>query len=197
MIDGMTYLGASTADHVGRAAPDRRSPLAPAPRADRLFSMLTDIAWLAAGSIAAFVVAFGFLFWRTGWGAVDAGAGDTAIATALLLAPAPTWLAWLIVSVLDEHASPGQRERGLVVTTTAQAWPGAQLIRLALHPLSLPGWLWLSTITYLLAAIWLSWLFLLVVLVVALTSVGSAILIVIGRRPLHDILGRTNVETIA
>lgn len=197
MIDRMAHLGASTADPVRRADPAGRSPRAPARATDRLLSILTDVAWLTAGSIGAFVVALGFLFWRTSWGAVDAGAGDTSIATALLLAPAPTWLAWLISSVLDERASPGQRERRLVVTTTPQAWPGARLIRLALHPLSLPGWLWLSTITYLLAAIWLSWLFLLIALVVALTAAGSAILIVIGRRPLHDVLGRTNVESTA
>jgi len=199
MIVGMANLGAFTIDPVGRTTPARHSPQARAraPRTDRLLAMLADMAWLAGASIAAFVVALGFLFWRTSWGALDAGAGDTAIAAALLLTPAPTWLAWLVSSVLNQHASPGQRERGLVVAAAPQAWPSARLIRLALHPLSLPGWLWLSAITYLLAAIWLSWLFVLVTLVVGLTAVGSAILISVGRRPVHDTLAGTNVETTA
>ena len=187
--------------HIGATALDTRSPVTaadepeqPAPRGARLAAARSDIAWLAAGSLLTLAVAFGFLFWRTSWGAVDASAGDTAIAAALLLSVVPAWLAWMLVSLLEDGGTPGQRRRGLIVRPGVRAWPGAPLLRFALHPLSAPGWLWLAAIMFLVAAPSVGWLLIVAAAIVTLGGLGSAVLIALGRRALHDLLARTTVE---
>lgn len=171
-------------------APEQR---AAAPAA-RFAAAISDMRWLAMLSVGAFVIALGFLFWRSSWGAVDADSSDTAIAAALLLAPGPAWLARLLLCAIADHATPGQQRRQLVVGLAANARAGARLFRFALHPFSAAGWFWLATIAFLLDALWLTGLFLLAGVMVALFAVGSAILIILGRRALHDLLARTRVE---
>lgn len=163
----------------------------------RVAATAGDLGRLSVGVIGAFLAAMAYLFWRTAWGAVDATAFDTAIAAAVLLTPAPTWLAWMLAGAIEDRATPGQQRRAIVVRFARSEWTGARLLRFAIHPLSAPGWLWLATITYLLDAPLLTWLFMLFAAVVALTGLGSIVLLAAGRRTFHDLLLRTEVEAAA
>ena len=194
MIGVMAHTGTAILD------PQPADPVAgvsgrqPAPRSARFAAAASDGLRLAAGSLATLLVAIAFLLWRTSWGAVDASLVDSSIAAALILSPAPTWIAWLLSSVIEDAATPGQRRRDIAVGFQAAPWPGARLLRFAVHPLSVPGWLWLAAIAYLLDLPPLTAILSFVTVAVALTAVGSAILLAAGRRPLHDLLLRTEVE---
>lgn len=161
----------------------------------RLAAAADDLARLVLGSIVVLIAAIGFLFWRTSWGAVDATASDTAIAAALLLAPAPTWIVWMLAGTTDDQASPGQRRRGIRVHFPSTGHRRA-LIRFAIHPLSAPGWLWLSAIAYLLALGPISWLLAFFAAAVTITGLGSIVLLALGRRALHDLILGSDVTYI-
>lgn len=197
MIEQMAHPEAPALDARTAATTASARVRRPAPPAARFAAAASDALWLAGGSVGASVLALVFLFWRTSWGAVDAGTVDTAIAAALVLAPAPAWLAWMLVAAIADEATPGQERRRLVVLLHANAWPGARALRFALHPASTAGWLWLAVITFLLKAPWLGWLLVVAAIVVTLGGVGSAILIILGRRALHDLFARTRVESRA
>ena len=173
-------------------AVDVPGPLAP--RGARFAAAFWDLSWLGLGSLLAVVVGFGFLFWRTRWGAVDAGDGDTALAAALVLSVVPTWLAWMLASLLGDGGTPGQRQLGLIVRGAANAWPAARLLRFALHPLSAAGWIWLAAILFLMGAPSVGWLLIVTAAAITLGGLGSVVLLGVGRRALHDLLARTNVE---
>ena len=150
--------------HTGAPALDSRAPMMtvdvpgpPAPRRTRFAAAFWDLSWLGLGSLLAVAVGFGFLFWRTRWGAVDAGDGDTALAAALVLSVVPTWLTWLLASMFGDGGTPGQHRRGLVVGPAVHGWP-VRLLRFALHPLSAPGWIWLAAILFLMGAPSVGWL---------------------------------------
>ncbi len=184
MIEQMTASGASS------------TGVWLAPRWPRVAATLDDLARLALGTAVAFLVGMAYLFWRTSWGAVDATAADTAIATAVLMTSVPTWTAWMLAGALDDGATPGQRRRGLRVRFDGSDGSGVRLLRFAIHPLSGPGWLWLATIFFLLDTTLLSWLLLLFAAVVTLSGLGSLVLLMIGRRALHDLVLRSEVGAI-
>lgn len=168
-----------------------------AARRARIAATAGDLSWLAVGSIATFLVAFAFLFWRTSWGAVDATARDTAIAAALLLAPAPAWLAWMLVAAIADRATPGQQRQAIGVRFTGADRRWKRLLRFAIHPLGAPGWLWCGAIIYLLEVPLLSWLLFLVAAATLLSGLGSAFLLAVGRPALHDQILRSRVEASA
>jgi len=202
MIDAMVNTGSSALDghaasRVGEARPltsERSGAGRRASRSDRFSAAVSDLLRLAGGSVFAFLVAVAYLFWRTAWGATDAGATDTAIATALVLAPAPVWSAWLLAAAIDSGATPGQSRHGLAIRTLGDAGRRARIGRFAAHPLSLPVWLWLAALAFLGGAGLLSWIFAVTALLIGLAGLGSAILIAVGRRPFHDLIARTTVE---
>lgn len=195
MIVGMAHPGASALNTSHPAPGAEADTRPPARRPVRFAAVADDLGRLLVGSIATFLVALAFLFWRTSWGAVDATASDTAIATALLLAPAPTWLAWMLAGAIEDSATPGQRRRGIGVQF-ASPRRRARLIRFAIHPLSAPGWLWLAAIAYLLALGPLSWLLTFVAAAVTVTGLGSTILLALGRRSLHDLVLGSSVSEV-
>lgn len=189
----MSLSGTPTPDASTAPAERDGDGRAPAARGRRVAATVDDLARLALGTIIALAASIGFLFWRTAWGAVDATALDTAIATAVLLTPAPTWLSWMLAAALDDRATPGQHRRGLGVRFGRSEPSGLRLLRFAIHPLSAPGWLWLAAIAFLIGAPLLSWLLLFIASVVAISGLGSVALLALGRRALHDLLLRSEV----
>ncbi|MDP6605311.1 MAG: hypothetical protein QF664_03485, partial [Dehalococcoidia bacterium] len=110
----------------------------------------------------------------------------------------PAWTAWLAARLWRDAATPAQRRQGLVLVT-AGALPGEtrrrRVARLAIHPLSLPGWLWLTLTAALGGVPWLWIMPALAATAVALAALGSLALLVARpqRRAVHDLLARTRL----
>ena len=167
-----------------------------APRAARLRAALIDLGALFGGALVALMAGFTYLLVRTNWGSTDASDFDSAIAAALLLAVPPTWAGWLLLSVKEHRATPGQRRAGLVVARREDGWRGGRLLRTALHPLSLPFWLWsLAMLRPLLAVPVLPWPVLLWSALVVIGGLVSVVLLALRPRTpaIHDWVARTRV----
>ena len=172
--------------------PDRPTTAAPgAPPTRRMLAVAVDLIYGGAASLLAALASGGWLFLRTAWGRDDVPSGDATFASALLLAATPAWLAWTALRLAQRGATPGQARCGLRVTGS----PRRRLLRLALHPLTVPGWLWLAT----LAAVATF-----EVLAVACAAAGGVALlgglVTAGRtllrpqaRGLHDLIARTRL----
>lgn len=102
-----------------------------------------DLIHGAVASLIALSVAATWLLLRTAWGRDDVPAGDATFAAGTLLAATPAWLAWTALRLARQGATPGQARAGLRVVGP----PRQRLIRLSLHPLAAPGWMWLAIMT--------------------------------------------------
>lgn len=166
-----------------------------APRGARVRAALSDLGVLLGGSLASVLVSLAYLLVRTSWGAYDATDFDSALAAALLLAVPLTWAAWLLMSVAEHGATPGQRLAGLVVARREDGWRGARMQRVALHPMSLPFWLWAAAMLLLLGVPLAPWAVLLWSALVAIGGLASMVLLAIrpGTPAVHDWVARTRV----
>jgi len=166
-----------------------------APRGARVRATLFDVGALLAGGAVALLVGVLYLLVRTSWGTYDAGDFDSALATALLLAVPPTWMAWMLTSITERGATPGQRRAGLVVANREGGRRWARLLRMALHPLSVPFWLWSGAMFLLLGTPLLAILVLLWAGVVMIGGLISMVMFAIRPRTpaIHDLLARTRV----
>ena len=106
-------------------------------------ALAIDLIYGGGASLLALLVASLWLFVRTAWGRDDVPAPDATAAAALLLAATPAWLVWTALRLIQRGATPGQARAGLRVTGRTRQ----RLLRLALHPLAAPGWLWLGILT--------------------------------------------------
>lgn len=161
------------------------------PRSRRLLAFALDLFYGGTASLLAILVAGSWLLVRTAWGRDDVPSGDATFASALLLAATPAWLAWTALHLAQRSATPGQARSRLRVVGS----PRRRLLRLAIHPLAVPGWLWLA----ILAAVATF-----NILAIAVAAFAGAIflggLITAGRalfRPracgLHDLIARTRL----
>lgn len=174
---------------------DARPPSGATPRRARLHALAGDVGMLLGGSLLATLLAFAYLLVRTSWGATDVGDFDSALAAALLLAIPPTWAAWLLISVAEHRATPGQRRAGLVLAASETARRGAPQLRMALHPLSLPLWLWSAVMLLLLSVPVLPWLVVLWCSLIAIVGLASFVMLLVQPRSpaIHDQLAGTRV----
>ena len=165
----------------------------PAPRAARAGALGFDVSVLLIAEGVALAAAVVYLLLRTSWGAVDAGAGDTAIAASLLLAVPPAWSAWLLAGVVVEGATPGQQRRGIAIARRTGSWRHARLLRSALHPSSVPAWVVLGALLWLAGLVPLGWLLLGWSALVLGAAVVSFLILAVApqRRALHDAVART------
>ncbi len=106
----------------------------------RATALAIDLIYGGLASLLALLVAMLWLLVRTAWGRDDVPTPDATAAAALLLAATPAWLAWTALRLVQRGATPGQARAGLRVTGR----PRQRLLRFALHPLAVPGWLWLA-----------------------------------------------------
>lgn len=176
---------------IARPQPDRTRTAVPSP-GRRMLAIAIDLIYGGLASLAAACVAGGWLLVRTAWGRDDVQPGDATLAAALLLAATPAWLAWTAVSLARQGATPGQARWGLRVT--GGRW--RRILRLALHPLGIPGWLWLAVLAGVATFDALAIAFAAAGLLVLLGALATA-----GRtalrprsRGLHDLIARTRLE---
>lgn len=124
-------------------APHPSAPPGPTPGVSpgrRLLALAVDLILGGLASAAAALLASVWLLLRTAGGRDDVPAGDATFAAALLLAATPAWLAWTGIRLIRRGATPGQAHAGIRVTGTR----GRRLVRLACHPVGVPGWCWLA-----------------------------------------------------
>lgn len=167
----------------------------PIARRSRLLAFALDAAGLLLAFGVALVLAMAWLLLRTGAGRFDAGDGDSVVAASMLGAAPAAWVAWLASSVQAAARTPGQRRAGLAVERLDGAPATAPYVRLALHPLALPAWLWLALVALVGGLPWLPGAALVVAALLAAAGVGSFVLLLV--RPtapaLHDHLARTRL----
>jgi len=175
-----------------RPKPDRPTTAAPGiPPGRRVLAFAIDLIYGGLASLLTALAAGGWLLLRTAWGRDDVPSGDATFASALLLAATPAWLAWTALRLVRHGATPGQGRQRLRVTGA----PRRRLLRLTVHPLAVPGWLWLSILAAVATCN---------VVAIACAAVGTAVflggLITAGRallRPqapgLHDLIARTRL----
>lgn len=113
-----------------------------APLGQRAAAFAFDLINGAVASLIALAVAATWLLLRTAWGRDDVPVGDATFAAGTLLAATPAWLAWTALRLAREGATPGQARAGLRVVGS----PKRRLLRLSLHPIAAPGWIWLAII---------------------------------------------------
>ncbi len=166
-----------------------------APRSARVRAALSDLGVLLGGALVAVLASLAYLLVHTSWGATDVTDFDSALAAALLLAVPPTWAAWLLMSVVEHRVTPGQRRAGLAVARDADAWRGARARRMALHPISLPFWLWVVAALLLLGVPMVPWAVLLWSALVGIGGLASLVLLAVrpGTPAVHDWVARTRV----
>ncbi len=166
----------------------------PPARLDRATAFAIDLGWGALAVLAATLLAFGWLFVRTDLGATHVTDGDSIIAAAVIGAAIPAWIGWVALHALTTGATRGQQRTGLRVEVTS-ARPLARALRLALHPISVPGWLWLAAVVAILEVPWLPLLVVLIGATIALMGVISIALLITdpSAAPLHDRAAGTRV----
>ena len=176
-----------------------------------------DLAGGFAATFVALVIAALWLLLRSGLGRDDTGEGDAVLALALVAAVAPAWTLYAGARLCRGGATPGQRRMALAVGAPAASAPFDGLrvsgeilkpdvarepiaaprwrrgLRLAVHPLALPAWTWLTLSVALTGVPWLWTPVAAVAGAVALAGAASfALLLVRPSMPaLHDRLART------
>lgn len=163
----------------------------PVPLGRRVLALTVDLIYGGAASILAASAAGGWLFLRTAWGRDDVPSGDATFASALVLAATPAWLAWTALRLAQRGATPGQARCGLRVAGR----PRRRLLRLAVHPLAIPGWLWLAILAAVATFEALAAVFAVAAAAVLLggaVTAGGA-LVRPQARGLHDLLARTRL----
>ena len=167
-------------------------------RRRRLRAAAIDAATVLPPFVGAAIVTTGWLLLRTDLGRTDVGEGDAVAAVSLVAAAAPAWSLWLAARVRRDGATAGQRLAGLRVSRRADGGPNGawrRQLRLAVHPLALPLWGWL-TLTALLSGVprlWLPPAF--IAAAVAFAGLLSFVLLLAEpqRRALHDRVARTQL----
>jgi hypothetical protein len=184
----------------GGAGPRQVATAAPfgAPRRTRrLLAAAVDILALGAALTGAFLVATIYLLARSALGRDDVSDLDSLIAVAIEVSIIPVWIAWQTMSVASHGATVGQRLLGLHVDALPRAHEGARYLRLLLHPVSAPAWLWLALAVWLAGApatLALTPLF--AAGAVAAAGIASGVIVIVrppGARPIHDVLARTRL----
>ena len=105
------------------------------------------------------IPAVGYLLLRSAWGRDDTGLWDAGIALAGWLATVPAWIIWLALRLRQRGATLGQHRLGLAVSTPTRGdgvthrWRTS--LRLIVHPLSLPFWIWVALLAALPGPLWL------------------------------------------
>jgi hypothetical protein len=194
----MAESGTLALEHHASPRPAVDDAAIPAARAARAAALSFDLAVLLTAEGTALAAAVVYLLLRTSWGAVDAGAGDTAIAASLLLAVPPAWTAWLLAGVIAEGATPGQQRRGIAIARRTGSWRHARLLRSALHPSSVPAWVMLGALLWLAGLAPLGWLLLGWAALLLGAAVVSVVILAVApqRRALHDAVARTRPVSV-
>jgi hypothetical protein len=159
----------------------------------RVRALVDDLAVLVAAEMLVAAVATIWLVARTDLGRLDIGDGDAAMALALLGGVVPAWLAWLALAAID-GATPGHRRAGLAIEAGR---PRDRLLRLALDPRGLVGWVWLVALLWLGEAVLVRWLALLALAVVLGMTLTSLVLWLLRPEnpPPYDRVARTRLVT--
>jgi hypothetical protein len=157
----------------------------------RAAALAIDLILGGLASAAAGLLAGGWLLLRTGWGRDDVPSGDATFAGALLLAATPAWLAWSAARLVLRGATPGQARARLLVTGSR----GRRLLRLACHPVSVPGWSWLAILAAVATFDVLAVTFAVVGVTVLAGGLGTAVTALARPqgRGLHDVIAGTRL----
>ncbi len=184
-------------------APPPTAASAPAPpggaprRLRRLGAATADVVALWIAIIGVLIVANLYLLVRTAAGRYDVGDVDSLIAVTFEASIVPVWVAWQVFSVVRTGATAGQRLLGLRVETLPRAHAGARFLRMALHPVSAPAWLWLALMIWLAGAPRaLSLTPVMGAAAVVAAGVASGVILLVrppGARAIHDRLARTRI----
>lgn len=177
-----------TSDTERSTSLDGRAPA----RLDRAAALAVDLGWGALAVLAAALLAFAWLFIRTDRGAQHVTDGDSIIAAGLVGAAVPAWLAWIAVRALAEGATHGQQRMGIRVEARMQR-PVPRLLRLLVHPVSVPGWLWVAGVLAIVEVPWIPVFVGLIAVTIAVMGVISALVLTVnpGADALHDRLAGT------
>ncbi len=180
------------------APPPPLAPLDAAPRRlRRLGAAAADVVALWIAIIGVLLVGNGYLLVRSAAGRYDVGDVDSLIAVALEASIVPVWVAWQVISVAATGATAGQRRLGLRVEALPSAHAGARYLRMALHPIAAPAWLWLALMIWLAGAPrTLSLTPVLAAGVVVAAGIASGVILLArppGARAIHDQLARTRI----
>lgn len=162
-----------------------------------LLAWTYDLVTLLAATAGGSVLAIAWMLARTDRGRFDLAVGDAVIALALTAAAGPAWTAWQWLRLSDEGVTFGHAR---FAASEISARPSAQRGRrralvLALHPVSLPLWVWLTAACFASGAgalIALAIIPLAVTLLVGLLMMGSLALLLIrpAALPLHMWIAR-------
>lgn len=111
-----------------------------------LLGWIYDLGTLAVALAAASVLATFWMLARTEWGAVDLETGEAVIALSMALAVGPAWTTWQWLQLRRHSATFGARHSGSWDPPESRS-PARHVRRWwyrALHPVTLPLWLWVS-----------------------------------------------------
>jgi hypothetical protein len=175
------------------AAPDVTAIAHRLRRRQRAAAVIIDLGWLAGALAIGSVVAVTWLLLRTDRGRFDPGDGEAIVASALIAAAVPAWLAWLTLSARLDAATPGQRASRLRVCTVRERRPAGPLLRLCAHPVAAPAWLWVGALAWIADVPILAALLLAIAGTIVLMAGVSAALVIRdpAARAVHDYVGGT------
>ena len=110
-------------------------------RAALLLAIAIDAATLGLALFAGAAIGAAWLLLRSEAGSIDAPFRDAALALALCAAAVPAWTAWQWRALVEHGTTFGGRIARLDGVPAA---PSRRLLRLLLHPISVPAWCWLA-----------------------------------------------------
>lgn len=111
-------------------------------RRARTRAVVFDLLLCAGSQVAVGALALVVFMLQTGAGARDLTTASATTGWAVALAAVPAWFGLLGHSSALLDGTPGQRSAGLELEGT----PTRRVLRLAVHPLSALGWLWLAVV---------------------------------------------------
>jgi hypothetical protein len=160
-------------------------------RRARVRAVAVDLLLCAGIQVAFGAIAFLLFVVSTGGGARDLATSTATLGWSIALAAVPAWLGLLghASAVLD--GTPGQRSAGL----TVEGFPARRAVRLAVHPVSALGWLWLALVAALAAVPGLPFLLTAAGLIAIGGGVVSTVMLLLdpSALPLHDRLAGTRL----
>ncbi len=166
-----------------------------------LLAWTYDLVTLLAATAGGSVLAIAWMLVRTDRGRFDLAAGDAVIALALTAAAGPAWTAWQWLRLWDEGVTFGHARARFAAsedsTGPSSQYGRRQALALALHPVSLPLWAWLTAACFASGAgvlIAFAIVPLAVALLVGLLTVLSLVLLLVrpAGRPLHVWIARAS-----
>ena len=191
-------------------------------RRRRLAAVGFDVAAVFVATLAAVVIATLWLLLRSGLGRDDAGGGDAVLALSLVAAVVPAWALYVGAALWRGGLTPGQRRMVVAVEArgagealapfdglrvsgevlepgghgSASRWRRA--LRLAVHPISLPTWVWLALTALLTGVPWLWLPFALAAGGVALAGAASLVMFLgwPSMPALHDRVAGTSLTAL-